>query len=256
MSQIKKYRNEGRPIYYLDETSIEIGQNAVMYPTENNSFTVLHIGGDEGFVKSILLFLKAKRNDSNEEIRKTLFEEWFAKTLSKLKDGAVIVLHQSSCHSRPLEEFPTTSTPKVDIQKWLSTKGVPFEDDMVRTELLALVKRMKPSAKRYLVDEMAKAENKSVLRLPPYHSELNPLRSIWGRIKDDVEAKRPRNKLKDFRSLVVDAVARVSVEDWRKAITDVEKVEEEMWQLDIDMEQQIEPLLVNCSSTESETESE
>lgn len=255
MCQIKKYRNEGRPIYYIDETSVDIGRDA-SNSSKDEGFNVLHVGSDEGFVDGELLFLKSNRDKGDEETKRTLFEEWFVKMLSKLKDNAVIVLHQSPCHERPLETLPSTGTSKVVIRKWLTGKGVPFEDDMVRVELLALVKKMKPIAKRYVVDELAEAGGKTVLRLPPFHSELNLLDMIWEQIREEVVAKSVGVDLKDVRSLVGDGVAGVSVDDWQRAVEDVKKVEEELWRLDIDMERQIESLTVNGSSTESETESE
>ncbi|XP_018567071.1 uncharacterized protein LOC108907761 [Anoplophora glabripennis] len=252
LTQIKAYREEQRPIYYLDEMSIYVVQDS-----KGKSFTVLHICSEDGFLADGLLMFESKVvEDQNKKIKIAAFEDWFPKILPKLKAKAVIVLHNAPCHSRPLEEFPNGTMHKVEIQKWLSSKNIAFEEDMVKLELLDLVKKAKPLEKRYVVDEMAKANNKNVLRLPPYHYELNPLKTIWPQIKSEVSNKNSSCQFEEVREVLVDAIARVSAEQWQKAISDVLEVEKELWQLDIDMEEQMEALLADCSGTESESESD
>lgn len=58
---------------------------------------------------------------------------------------------------------------------------------MVIAELLDIVKRIKPQYDKYLIDELAQTHNKKVLRLPPYHCELNPIELAWANVKDHVK---------------------------------------------------------------------
>ncbi|KAL1497814.1 hypothetical protein ABEB36_008709 [Hypothenemus hampei] len=53
----------------------------------------------------------------------------------KLPGRAVIVVNNASYHSRKTEIIPTTSSGKVNIQEWLSSKNIDARMDMVRTEL-------------------------------------------------------------------------------------------------------------------------
>ena len=48
---------------------------------------------------------------------------------------------------------------------------------MLKTELLDLVRKNKAPHNKYIVDEMAQEQGKLV-RLPPYHCELNPIEFI------------------------------------------------------------------------------
>lgn len=254
MTQIQAFRKEERPLYYVDEMFIHLGKEP-----SGTSFSVLHIGNEDGFLEDGLLLLQTKKpDDCNSKFKITEFERWFSKILPKLKDNAVIVLHNSPWHSRLLELYPTASTHKVDVQKWLLSKGIAFEEDMVKLELLDLVKKAKLPVKRYAVDEIAKANNKTVLRLPPYHQELSPLKLIWPKIKSEFVSKdfACTTSFNEVWNCLADAVARVSKEDWKNAMEEVLPIEEEMWQLDINMEALLEPLLVDCSSTESESDSE
>lgn len=43
--------------------------------------------------------------------------------------------------------------------------------------------------KRHVIDEMFKKNNHDVLRLPPYHPDLNPIEMVWAAIKGHVAAK-------------------------------------------------------------------
>ena len=60
---------------------------------------------------------------------------------------------------------------------------------MLKVELLALVKLHKKPYTKYIVDEMARDHHKIVLRLPPYHCELNPIELVWAEIKNYVAKK-------------------------------------------------------------------
>ncbi|GBP00310.1 hypothetical protein EVAR_102320_1 [Eumeta japonica] len=54
---------------------------------------------------------------------------------------------------------------------------------MLKTELIALVRRHKPPTPTYALDEMAKEKGHQVLRLPPYHCQYNAIELIWAQIK-------------------------------------------------------------------------
>lgn len=52
------------------------------------------------------------------------------------------------------------------MQERLTSKNSEFHEEIVKAELLQLIKSYKPSSVSYVVDEMAKEQNKVVLRLP------------------------------------------------------------------------------------------
>ncbi|CAH2019811.1 unnamed protein product [Acanthoscelides obtectus] len=83
------------------------------------------------------------------------------------------------------------SVKKSEIQDWLRAKNIPFDTFMLKLQLLDLVKQHRAKYDKYIVDEMAKAHNKMVLRLPPYHCELNhsKIKSWCPRIKSQAFSK-------------------------------------------------------------------
>jgi transposase len=62
--------------------------------------------------------------------------------------------------------------------------GVPFKDEQLRAELLELAKEHAPP-KTYVIDRMVHEAGRglTLLRLPPYHPDLNPIEFIWGNMK-------------------------------------------------------------------------
>ena len=56
--------------------------------------------------------------------------------------------------------------------------GIDYDEAWNRARLLQEVKKAAPS-KVYKVDEMARRHNVEVLRLPPYHPDLNPIERVW-----------------------------------------------------------------------------
>jgi transposase len=79
-----------------------------------------------------------------------------------------------------------------------------------------LVKQHKHKFERHAVDELAVQEGKTVLRLPPYHCELNPIELIWAQIKN--ASKNITFKLRDVKPLFQEAVEHVTDENWKKCI--------------------------------------
>ncbi|XP_072400186.1 uncharacterized protein [Diabrotica undecimpunctata] len=283
LTSIKRYRSEGRPIYYLDETWVNEGHTkdkvwvdcAIKNPRQafvkglstglrnpsgkGKRLIVLHVGSELGFVnEGVLLFEGRKTEDYHEEMNASVFENWFNSILQKLPKNAIIVMDNASYHSRKVEKIPTTSSTKKYMQEWLQIKNIPFDMEMVRSELLHLVRVNKDKYNMYVTDEMAKTNGQIVLRLPPYHCELNPIEKIWAQVKNEVALKNTTFKLKEVKKLLLQALENVTTTHWQNCVNHILKVEEKMCKLDGIMDSVIEPLIIpigndsNTSSSEDE----
>ena len=160
LNAIKQYRRESRPIYYLDETWVNQGHTKRKVWLDNNiknrrqafneglstglknptgkgkRLIILHVGSEKGFVDGGLLLFESKNTaDYHQEMKATVFEEWFNNLLKKLPENAVIIMDNASYHSRKLEKLPSTSSKKKEMQEWLSLKNIDFDPEMVRCEL-------------------------------------------------------------------------------------------------------------------------
>jgi hypothetical protein len=99
-----------------------------------------------------------------------------------------------------------------------------------------------------VIDEMAKSANKTVIRLPPYHCELNAIELIWAQIKGYVAARNKTFWIREVKELLGEAVRKVSPEDGDKCVRHViQKVENEMWKLDNIIEESEERLAIDLN---------
>jgi transposase len=111
------------------------------------------------------------------------FQKWFCENhLENISIKSVIVMDNASYHSCKSETCPNSSTRKADIQAWLTKHNIPFDKKLVRPELLALVKANKPEP-QYIIDDIAKEKGHIILRLQPYHPDLNPIELVWDNLR-------------------------------------------------------------------------
>jgi hypothetical protein len=66
---------------------------------------------------------------------------------------------------------------------WLNEKRIPHMEDMHKPDLYELIKTHKPLYYTYKIDMFLAEHGYTVLRLPPYHPEMNPIELIWATVK-------------------------------------------------------------------------
>lgn len=86
-------------------------------------------------------------------------------------------MDNASYHTIQVNKARNTNSRNVEIQNWLHYNDIPFEETQTREELLCLVDKHKPEP-IYEVDQILKEHGHEVLRLPPYHCDLNPIELI------------------------------------------------------------------------------
>ncbi|XP_022178621.1 uncharacterized protein LOC111039411 [Myzus persicae] len=258
LRSIKAYREEGRTLYYLDETwcnaddcsqkvlvdnTIKPNKDAYQEklttgaknPTEKGKrLIVAHIGSRKGFVNGGLLCYESETNcrDYHHEMNGDSFLKWFTHILPLLDDNSVIIMDSTPHHSMTEEKIPVSSWKKQDIMEWLKQKNIPVDNSYAKAELMNLVRKHKPEFEKYVVDEVAKAENKIVLRLPPYHYELNPIELAWSKVKGYVKNRNTTFKLNDVKQLLIEGVEAVTEENWRCFDDHAIKEESKFWEID------------------------
>ncbi|KAM7286293.1 uncharacterized protein ISCGN_033177 [Ixodes scapularis] len=250
LHEIARHRQDGRKIFYLDETWVTAGHTVskvwvdTTVASSHDAFMrglstglkqpsgkgqrliVTHIGSDEGFVDGCLdVFRGQKTGDYHEEMDGARFEKWFDGVLDKLPTGSVIVMDNASYHSRRLEAVPTTSSRKDDIRQWLTSKKISWDPKMVKKQLLDIVALVKPQHLKYRVDTAAETAGCTVVRLPPYHCEFNPIELIWAQIKNGVAARNTTFKIVDVGRLLNEEVDKVTTDNWINAVRHVIDIE-------------------------------
>lgn len=191
------------------------------------------------------------------------FYNWFSGILPLLKENAVIVMDNTSYHSVNQDTFPLMSWNKEKIIEWLEIRGKKIDQPMLKIRLLEEAEEFRSVCNKYVIDELAKKNNKIVLRLPPYHCELNPIELAWASVKHHVRMNNKTFKLPDVKKLLIEGVERVTLEMWKQYISHVIKEEDKLHQIDFISEEllELEPtashvLTITGDTSDSEEENE
>jgi transposase len=119
--------------------------------------------------------------------------------------------------------------------------NIPFGEDLLKKGLMHIVDSERSKYDGYKIDEMAKAMGHSVLRLPPYHCELNPVEFVLAQIKHNVSVNNTRFKINLMDKLIHEGFGRVTVENLRNYVQHVKEIEAKMWRAD-EIQDNIDPL--------------
>jgi len=92
--------------------------------------------------------------------------------------------------------------------------------------LLEKVKKIKSEHEKYVINEYAKENDKILLRLPPYHCELNLIELAWSSIKHYVWLLNNTFKIKYVQELLKQGVEHVTPEMWDNFVKHVIKEED------------------------------
>lgn len=262
-----------KPVTYLDETWIH-SHYTVSKCWQNNTdssvkknlnpgqrWILVHAGGENGFIEGaeLLYKCKSKIGDYHDEMDTSNFLKWLReKLIPNLPPNGIVVIDNAPYHSTQSVKAPTSAALKADMQNWLREHNIPFNDKMTKRELYPIILRTKPP-KKYVVDDLMREHGHEVVRLPPYHCDLNPIEYIWNLVKQRVADKNIDQSEKKIEQLTKDAIKSITPADWKKEVNHVERLQREYWEKDHLADDNITHFLIPLgedSSESSESESE
>jgi transposase len=194
---IMKFRRYGRVIIYSDERYIHSSHTTkkswsddtlqgCMAPTSKGQRPIIvHAGTEKGFIPGTLLICKSNQTTGyHKEMNSDNYLRWVQeKLIPNLPQNSVFVIDNATYHNVLSEKCPTSSSRKEDMENWLLKNKIPFSGDLLKAELYTLIALHKPRHKRYILDDLLSAHRHTVLRLPPYHPDLNTIENIWDDVK-------------------------------------------------------------------------
>jgi hypothetical protein len=116
-----------------------------------------------------------------------------------------------------------------------------FDFSETKPELYEKIKIHKPNRQVYVIDKLLSEHGHSVLRLPPYHPELNPIELMWALVKNYVAAHN-------------DKFNNVKVEEWKKNSDHVTKIEDDYLQREHIVDEDQELIIRVGDDTDSSTD--
>ena len=138
--------------------------------------------------------------------------------------------------------------------QWLQKKGVAVDPLALKPTVYEMVKQHKPS-KDYVVDRLFQEWGHRVLRLPPYHCDLNPIEMIWGITKNNVADNNKTFKLSDAKTLTDTALESIKKETFQKSCGHSEEIEAKYWAQDgLDITPIVNDIVIDLEETDTESE--
>ena len=269
LREMRAHIDSGKNIVYLDETWINQNHTVskcwvdstsekaqgVRVPTgKGGRWIILHAGSKHGFVPAAALIFEAKNvGDYHDQMNAETFEKWFqAQLLPNIPPSSIIVMDNASYHSRKMHKPPTSSSNKATMCEWLEKKGIPVPDGIRKVDLMGLVTRHITAADTsYVIDKTASEHGHTVVRLPPYHCQYNPIELIWAQLKGYV-SKRNTFKKADIKPLIHEAVEKITAENWRNAVRHAEQIQADDAKRDVVIENYIDSFEITLTSSDEE----
>lgn len=267
LNNIKRYRNEGRPIVYTDETYVHSShtkpsswsdgtEHGLKTPiSKGKRLIVVHAGSNQGFIPNALLVFKSNQTtgDYHHDMNNMNFEKWLVdKLIPNLPPNSVLVMDNAPYHNVQLDRAPTSASRKKDMLDWLTEKGIPYRSEMFKPELYDLIKINKHRFKTFKIDRLLAKFGHTVLRLPPYHPDLNPIENIWALVKDHVAQKNVTFRLEDARTLLEEKIASIGAEEWSARCLHAIRIENNYIESDHIIDNASERIVISLGN-ESET---
>lgn len=268
---VRRYRDEGRPIVYTDETYVHSSHTkphswsddttkGVLTPISKGQYAIIvHAGNENGFIPGAQLIFKSgqKSGDYHESMNYNNYTKWLKENLiPNLPPRSVLVIDNASYHNKQLNPAPTGNSKKADMINWLVTHSIPFHDTMLKTELYELIKANKNPHKMYRIDALLAEYGHSILRLPPYHPDLNPIEMIWALIKNHVALKNTTFKLNDCIGLVNSKINEITTDEWAKRVKHVREIEDKYMINEEATDQLTERFVINLGEDHSDSDSD
>ena len=107
-----------------------------------------------------------------------------------------------------------------------------------------------------VTDKIAKKYGHEVLRLSPYHCDLNAIELIWADEKNFVAQENTEMTLKSVEELFRKRRAEITAEICRNCVEHVKHVENSYWETDRILDEKLDKLKVLLESREDESDTD
>lgn len=247
LQNIKRYREQNRPIIFTDETYIHSSNECLKKPIGKGArLIIVHAGGENGFVPEAYVRWKSNSTgDYHNEMNYENYKKWIQeKLIPNLPPKSVLVIDNAPYHNKQLDKCPTSASNNEDMRRWLRQKNIIHSDTMLKTELYNLIKLNKPHYKSYEIDLLLNEHGHDVLRLPPYHPDLNPIELVWESLKRYV-LDRNVFTLKQIETLCDQFFNEFTVDEWILRCKHSKQIEDDFISQEPLMDEVIDEFVIN-----------
>ena len=205
-------------------------------------------GENDSEIAEGIPFEEDYRDCMDGESYKCYFEKSICQNIPK---HSVIVIDNAPYHSKNTENYPTSKWRKQQFVDWLTEKNITFADKALRAELWTLVKSEGEKFPDKVMETVAKEYGHEILRLPPYHCELNPIELAWAAEKNYMAGENKDMSLDSVEKLFRKKREKLPEDFRRKCVEHVKKIEENYWESDRTQDNKVEQLIIKLKPTDS-----
>lgn len=272
LKRMRSYREEGRNIVYMDETYIhschtkqkgwsDQSDKGLLKPNSKGPrLIILNAGGENGFVPGAYARWKSTTTsgDYHNDMNYENYEKWIKnQLLPNVPPRSVIVIDNAPYHNKQAQKCPNSTTRKDEMKSWLRLRNIPFPDNSLKPELYNIIKIHKPRYKKiFQIDEIINSMGHDVLRLPPYHPDLNPIENVWAAMKEYVGSRNVKFNLADVTALTDDFFQQFTVDQWRSVCEHSKKFELQFMEREPMMDIVVEELIIRVNGNDSDSSDE
>lgn len=94
----------------------------------------------------------------------------------------------------------------------------------------------------------------TVVRLPPYHCDLNPIELIWALAKRKVASQNVGSK--DIKKLTEEAFESITADDWKNCCEHIKKIEKEYYERGRTLYSTMDELIIRVGEDSSDDDTE
>ncbi|XP_035228041.1 uncharacterized protein LOC118200213 [Stegodyphus dumicola] len=168
----------------------------------------------------------------------------------------VVCMDNAPYHTKIEDPTPTKYATKQTMVNWLMKKKICCNPKMRKVGLFNLMECNHPKIIIYKIDNIINENGHRVVRLPPYHCDLNTVEYVWLSVKRLI---RERNvigdlSLENLKNLTQKALDEVTSQEWQAHCNHVEKLENSYWDKDELLEEIVDELIIQTGSSVSDSE--
>jgi transposase len=197
-------------------------------------FIIVNAITANGWVEGAELAFQAKKRtgDYHGQMNWENFSRWFlTQLLPNIPANSLIIMDNAKYHNVLMAgAFPDASSRKQELREWLNRIEIPWTEDMLKPELLALCKRFAP-VPEFQLDQIAKEHGHRILRTPQYHPELQPIETCWAVVKNYM-ADNCDFTMATLRAELPNAFDQVTPQTCQEIIRKIIAQEEKYWMED------------------------
>jgi len=135
-----------------------------------------------------------------------------------------VVLDNATCHCHQSNSAPNSNSFKKDMINWLTENNKNFNSTMLKPQLYNIIRKHKTVMIKYSLDGILSKEGLDIIRLPPYHPDLNPIKMIWSQIKQYIAKQNHNGSIKKIAELCKQKMKSMGDSEWGANLCKLEKI--------------------------------